>query len=474
MTPKIKFGTDGWRGIIADDFTFANVRYCAQAVAEHLRDQNLAPRGMVVGYDTRFASERFAAAVAEVFAGNGIKTLLCQQATPTPIVSYGVTHEKAAGAVIITASHNPGQWNGFKIKSPDGSSAPTQVEADVESRLPQIIAQDRVKRLELEECLSKGIIRYVDLSTAYFDHISGLVDLQSLRQSGLRIAVDSMFGAGSGYFKRALGGGNTEVIEINGERNPIFPGIQPEPIARHLKKLSVTVQDTGASIGLATDGDADRIGAVDEKGQPLTPLQIFALLALYFFEVRGERGPIVRTITTTSMLDRLGKIYGVPVYETKVGFKYVAPVMMSENALIGGEESSGFGFRGHIPERDGILAGLYLLDFMNRLKKFPSQLIDYLYSKVGPHHYNRVDLEFPPADREKIIARIAGKTPAEIGGARVVKVNTADGFHFALADGSWLLVRFSGTEPILRIYAEASTLERANLIIAEGKRLLGV
>ena len=474
MIPKIKFGTDGWRGIIADDFTFANVRYCAQSVAEYLRDKGLASRGMVVGYDTRFASERFAAAVAEVFAGNDIKTHLCPQATPTPIISYGVTHEKAAGAVIITASHNPSEWNGFKIKSPDGSSAPTQVEANIESRLPQIMTQDNIKRLDLEEGLSKGLIRYLDLAPDYFDHIASLVDLQSLRRSGLRITVDSMFGAGSGCFKRVLQGGKTEVIEINGERNPIFPGIQPEPIGRHLAKLSATVRQNGAAVGLATDGDADRIGVVDEKGNPLTPLQIFALLTLYLFEVRGERGPIVKTVTTTSMLDKLGKIYDVPVYETKVGFKHVAPIMMAENALIGGEESSGFGFRGHIPERDGILAGLYLLDLMNRLKKSPSQLIDYLYSKVGPHHYNRVDLEFPPADRERIIGRIAGKTPPEIGGTKVIKVNTADGFHFSLADGSWLLIRFSGTEPILRIYAEASSLERANAMIAEGKKLLGV
>jgi len=474
MIPKIKFGTDGWRGIIADDFTFANVRYCAQSVVEYLRDKGLDSRGMVVGYDTRFASERFAAAVAEVFAGNGIKTDLCTQATPTPIVSYGVTRQKAAGAVIITASHNPGQWNGFKIKSPDGSSAPTQVEAEIESRLPQIIAQDKIKRLDLEEGLAKGIIRYLDPTPTYFEHIAHLVDLESLRQSGLKITVDSMFGAGSGCFKKVLQGGKTEVIEINGERNPIFPGIQPEPIARHLTKLSATIRQNGAAIGLATDGDADRIGVVDEKGSPLTPLQIFALLALYLFEVRGERGPIVKTVTTTTMLDKLGKIYNVPVYETKVGFKHVAPVMMAENALIGGEESSGFGFRGHIPERDGILAGLYLLDLMNKLNKSPSQLIELLYSKVGPHHYNRVDLEFPPADREKIIGRIAGKTPSQIGGTKVIKVNTADGFHLSLADGSWLLIRFSGTEPILRIYAEAASLDRANSLIAEGKKLLGV
>lgn len=474
MVPRIKFGTDGWRGIIADDFTFANVRYCAQSVAEYLQDQGLASRGMVVGYDTRFASERFAAAVAEVFAGNDIKTSLCPQATPTPVVSYGVTQHKAAGAVIITASHNPGQWNGFKIKSADGSSAPTAVEAEVESRLPQIMAQDRASTMPLEEGLNRGLIRYVDLAPAYIQHISSLVDIQGLRDSGLRITVDSMFGAGSGYFKGILESGRTEVIEINGERNPVFPGIQPEPIARHLTKLSATIRQNGSAIGLATDGDADRIGVVDEQGHPLTPLQIFALLALYLFEVRGERGPIVRTVTTTSMLNKLGKLYDVPVYETKVGFKYVAPIMMSQNALIGGEESSGFGFRGHIPERDGILAGLFLLDLMRKLAMSPSQLIGHLYQKVGPHHYNRLDLGFPPTDREKIIGRIACQPPARIGPLDVVKLNQADGYHFTLSDGSWLLVRFSGTEPILRIYAEAASLEQANSIIAEGRRLLGV
>ena len=336
------------------------------------------------------------------------------------------------------------------------------------------MVQDKIKRVDLEEGLARGTIRYLDLAPTYFEHIAKLVDIQSLRQSGLKITVDSMFGAGSGYFKGILQGSKTEVIEINGERNPIFPGIQPEPIARHLTKLSATIRQNGSAVGLATDGDADRIGVVDEKGQPLTPLQIFALLALYFFEVRGERGPIVRTVTTTTMLDKLGEIYNVPVYETKVGFKHVAPIMMAENALIGGEESSGFGFRGHIPERDGILAGLFLLDLMNRLKKTPSQLIEHLYSKVGPHHYNRVDLEFPPADREKIIGRVAGKTPSQIGTIKVIKVNTADGFHFTLADGSWLLIRFSGTEPILRIYAEAASLEQANSLIAQGKKLLGV
>ncbi len=474
MQPAIRFGTDGWRGVIADDFTFGNVRYCAQGLADHLSDKGVARQGLVIGYDTRFASEDFAAAAAEVIAANGIRVYLCTQATPTPMVSYATVNRRAAGAIIITASHNPAQWNGFKIKTSDGASAPTSAEADIESRLPQIMASDSVKRLPLEEGVKKGLVEYLDASPAYYEQIARFVDLGDLRRAGLKVAVDSMYGAGSGHFRRLLQGGETQVAEINGERNPSFPGIQPEPIARHLTKLAETVRTRGADIGLATDGDADRVGIVDEKGIPLTPLQIFALLALYLLEVRGERGSIVKTLTTSSMLFKLGAMYDVPVHETRVGFKYVAPKMISDNALIGGEESSGFGFRGHLPERDGILAGLYFLDLMHKLGKTPSQLIDHLYAKVGPHHYQRVDLEFPPADRQRIIGQLASDRPSRISGSEVVKINTIDGYHFSLADGSWLLIRLSGTEPILRIYAEASSLDRAQTLVAEGRRLLGV
>ncbi len=470
----IKFGTDGWRGIIAQDFTFDNVRLCTQGIAEYLQDKGLAPRSLIIGYDTRFASEDFAAAASEVVAANGIKVYLCNKAMPTPVISYGVIHQKAAGAIIITASHNPAIWNGFKVKTEEGASAPPEVGEDIESRLPEIVAQDRVKRLSLKEGLSKGFIEYIDLASVYLQHLEQLTNLESIRQAGLNIVVDSMFGAGSGYFKRLLASGKTKVIEINGERNPIFPGIQPEPIAPHLSKLSSLVKEIGANIGLATDGDADRLGIVDEKGNVLTPLQIFALLALYLLEVRAERGAIVKTLTTSSMLDKLGKLYNVPVYETPVGFKYVAPKMMAEDALIGGEESSGFGFRGHLPERDGILAGIYFLDLMTKLNKKPSELIDYLYSKVGPHHYQRLDLDFPPTERETLIQRLTQARPASLAGVEVIRIKTIDGFHFLLADGSWLLIRFSGTEPILRIYAEANSQERVRELIAEGRKILKV
>jgi alpha-D-glucose phosphate-specific phosphoglucomutase len=472
---SITFGTDGWRAIIADEFTVENVTYCAQSFAEYLLDAGVASQGLVIGYDTRFASERFAAAAAEVAAANGIKVRLCSRAAPTPYISFAVVQQNAAGAIIITASHNPGEWNGFKIKTAGGASAPTEVEIEVEKRLPDVIAQNRVKRISLDEGLKQGSIEYLDIAPVYDQRVAELVDLESIRQAGLKVVVDSMFGAGSGCFKSIIGSGKTNVSEIHGERNPCFPGMkQPEPIGSNLSELSTFVPDTKADIGLATDGDADRIGIVDEKGQPLTPLQIFALLALYLLEVRGDRGAIVKTLTTTNMLNKLGEIYNVPVYETKVGFKYIAPIMLDEDALIGGEESSGFGFRGHIPERDGILAGLCILDFMAKTKKTPSELIDYLYSKVGPHHYDRIDFEFPPQDREAILQRVTNSRPTHLMQTEVAKINTIDGFHFLLKDGSWLLIRFSGTEPLLRIYSEAGSLERAKELIAEGKKMAGV
>jgi alpha-D-glucose phosphate-specific phosphoglucomutase len=474
MNPAIKFGTDGWRGIIAEDFTFANVRICAQGVAEYLQDKGLAPQGLIIGYDTRFASEYFAVAVSEVVAANGIKAYLCSKATPTPVISYGVVDKKAAGAIIITASHNPAQWNGFKVKTNDGASAPSEAVAEIEARLPEIHDQSRVRHLPLNDGLSKGLIEHLNLDPAYFQHLTQLINLESLQEANLKIAVDSMFGAGAGYFKNLLDGRKTEVIEINGERNPIFPGIQPEPIAPHLSRLSHLVKESRAAIGLATDGDADRLGIVDEEGEILTSLQIFSLLALYMLEVRGERGAIVKTLNTSSMMDRLGDIYNVPVYETPVGFKHVAPKMIAEGALIGGEESSGFGFRGHVPERDGILAGIYFLDLMIKLNKTPSELVDYLYKKVGPHHYLRLDLEFPESERKRILQSLTQVMPARLADTEVIEKNTVDGFQFTLSDGSWLLFRFSGTEPLLRIYAEAPSITLARELIAEGRNLLKV
>ncbi len=476
MESPIKFGTDGWRAVIAEDFTFANVRLCAQAVADYLKENGLARRGVVIGYDTRFASEDFAAASAEVMAANGIRAYLCSGATPTPVVSYGVTAHGAGGAIVITASHNPPAWNGFKYKSEQGASAPPEVVARLEKNIARNLSEGKkIERIPLVEALAEGLVERLDLAPVYIRHLAELVDIERLRQAGIKVVLDPMYGAGAGYLRALLGGGTTRVTEINGERNPIFPGMkQPEPIEVNLGKLQTTVRQEGARVGIATDGDADRLGIVDEHGTFLTTLQVLSLLALYLLDVRGERGAIVRTITTSVMLDQLGELYHVPVYRTAVGFKYVAPIMTAENALLGGEESGGYGFRGNVPERDGILAGLYFLDFMARTGKTPSQLLEYLYSKTGPHYFDRVDTPFPEEERPAVMARVRSHRPAEIEGVKVAEIDTTDGYRFILADKSWLLVRFSGTEPLLRIYAESSTPERVAKLLAYGKTVAGL
>ncbi len=328
--------------------------------------------------------------------------------------------------------------------------------------------------MPLDQAMDDGMVQRFDPSLAYVRHIGELVDLERLRRSGLKVVVDSMYGAGMGYLRGLLNGDATEAIEIHGERNPLFPGLRPEPIGPNLGELCAAVRESGASVGLATDGDADRLGVVDERGNYLTTLQVFALLALYLLEVRGQRGAIVKTITSSAMLDRLGELHGVPVYETPVGFKYVAPKMTSEDALIGGEESGGYAFRGHILERDGILSGLFFLDLMVREQKSPSQLIDHLFSKVGPHHYNRVDVEFPPEERQAVTNRLSQAAPSTIDNTGVREVRSDDGFRFLLADGSWLLIRFSGTEPLLRVYAESDSPERVSRLLAEGRTIAGV
>ena len=400
--------------------------------------------------------------------------LLSERATPTPVISYGVVKQAAAGAIAITASHNPARWNGFKLRIADGSSAPAEVISEVEEHLSRAFDTGEVNRLPLDRAIDRGLVSYHDLDVAYFERAAQFVDLDRLKQAGLKIVVDPMYGAGIGYLSKLLGGGKTALEEINSERNPAFPGINPEPIAVNLEKLQATVRDRQADVGIAQDGDADRIGIVDENGLFLTQLQVFALLCHYLLEVRGERGPIVKTITTTSMIDRLGEIYEVPVIETPVGFRFVAPKMTEQDAIIGGEESGGYAFRGYVPERDSVPAALYFLDFMVKTGKTPSRLLADLYDKVGPHHYHRVDIQFPPQNRQRITDGLRNRPPDSIDGVAVARVDTGDGFRYVLTDGSWLLIRFSGTEPILRVYSESDTPERVQKLLDFGRRLTGV
>jgi alpha-D-glucose phosphate-specific phosphoglucomutase len=471
----IKFGTDGWRAIIAEDYTFDNVRACAASVAQYLKAHGLAERGLIIGYDTRFASEDFAAAVAEVVAAAGVKVFLSTTHCPTPVVSYSIIDRRAGGGVVITASHNPWRWNGFKYKPDYGGSASPEIVDEIEAPLPSIVGRPIV-RTGLDQALRDGSVEMFDARTPYLAGLGKLVDLGRIRSAGLRVAYDAMYGTGAGYFAPLLEGGRTQLKELHGFRNPAFPGLHaPEPIARNLEELSQTLAGGGYDVGIATDGDADRVGIADEKGNFINQLQVFALLAYYLLEARGERGAIVKSVTTTRMVQRLGELYGVPVHETKVGFKFLGPKMMETDALIGGEESGGYGFRGHVPERDGILAGLYFLDFMARTGKRPSELLAELYEKVGAHYYDRLDVALRPEDRDAIWARAEAARPDEIAGIGVTGVDTTDGFRFLLGDRGWLLLRFSGTEPLVRIYTEV--VDDASLVprvLAAGRELVGV
>lgn len=472
MSVKIRFGTDGWRGVIAEDYTFASVRRCAQGFAEYLLSKGNKGEWVVVGYDKRFHSENFAAAVAEVLAANGLRVFLTKQATPTPVISYSVVAKKAVGAVNITASHNPPTDNGFKVRDRRGGAIDPDGLREIEDRIPPDV--DGVRRGEFHKFITNGSIEYFDPNPAYIEQIQRLVDLEAIRQAGFSVLVDPMWGNGAGWFPELLRGGSTQIFEIHNSRNPIFPEMtRPEPIPPNVDVgLRETVHQK-ADVLIITDGDADRVGIGDERGGFIDQLRVYGLLAYYLLEIRGERGPIVKTLSTTNMLNKLGAIYGVPVIETGVGFKYVAPAMLKHNAMIGGEESGGYAFRGHVPERDGILAGLYILDMMVRLGKKPSELIDLLFEKVGAHYYDRIDSRFD-GDAQDRRQMILNANPATIGGYPVLGLDTTDGFKFSLGENGWLLIRFSGTEPIIRVYTETTDPNRVSAILEDGLRIAGL
>lgn len=473
----ISFGTDGWRARIADDYTFDNVRRCAQGFADYLKAKYPSElgRGVVIGGDRRFQSEHFAAAAAEVMAGNDIPVHFCGGGIPTPMISFGVTDRRALGAVNITASHNPPEDNGFKVRDPNGGAIPPDGLQEIEAKIPS--ASNGVRHLSFGQAAKAGLIHEYSPMRAYDERIRSLVDVEAIRSAGFKVLVDNMWGNGSGYISHFAGGGLTQVVEYHAERNPVFPDMRrPEPIPPNIDAGLARATELGMDAVCIMDGDADRCGFGDENGHFIDQLRVYGLLAMYFLEVRGERGTIVKTLSTTSMLDKLGKRYGVDVVNTGVGFKYVAPAMMEHNGLIGGEESGGYAFRGHVPERDGILANLFLLDLMRRTGKKPTQLLDMLFGLVGgPHYYDRIDTRLTDNQvKQAAKARLDGAQPATIGGLKVVDKVTLDGYKFVLEDGGWLLIRFSGTEPLIRVYCETMHQDKVQGILKDGLKLAGI
>jgi phosphomannomutase len=468
----IVFGTDGWRGRIADDYTFENVRRVTQGFATFMIERGLDARGIVIGHDQRFQAEHFAATAAEVMAANGIHVWLTQGATPTPAIAYAVLDKKAGGAINITASHNPPVDCGFKVRDERGGALPPEDLKRIEAAIP---APGGSRTMKLADALRAGLVERFDPAPAYIALLHRLVDIEGIKDAGYTVLVDCMWGNASGWFPRLLEGGKTVVHEVHNERNPIFPHMsRPEPIPPNVDHGLSFVPLLDADAVVICDGDADRVGFGDENGNFIDQLRVFGLLGYYFLEIRGERGPIVKTISTTKMLNKLGALYDVPVHETGVGFKYIAPKMMEVGAMIGGEESGGYAFRGHAPERDGILGGLYLLDLMVKTGKKPSELLEWLFARVGPHYYDRVDTAFDRSRREEVQARVLAARPATIGGLKVTDILTIDGFQFHMEDGGWLLIRFSGTEPIIRVYTETTHEDRVQAILDDGLRIAGL
>ena len=475
MTARpIHFGTDGWRGVVADDFTYDNVRAVAQGVAWYLAGDR---RPVVVGHDSRYCAELFAREVARVLAGNDHHVLLFDGPAPTQVSSWTVIDRHAAGAVVVTASHNPPEFNGLKYKPDYGGSAGPEVVEELE-QLTARAQIEGVQAMPFAEALARDSVEIIDPRPSYVAQVGRILDLDRLRSAGLRILHEPMHGSGAGYVRLLLDGGSTVVDELHGERNPGFGGMHPEPIEQYMPQAMEVMRKGGHHLCIANDGDADRVGIVDERGVFVNQLQVMALLAMYLLEKRGERGPLVRSLTSSGMIDVLGERFGVPVHELKVGFKYIGPKMTETGALLGGEESGGFAFRGHIPERDGVLAGLMVAQMVVDYGLPLSGVLAHLEDLVGPHAYFRHDIRLEregyDARREEMYTRIRTAPPRELAGRAVVRTRDDDGFKFYVADGSWVLVRFSGTEPLMRVYSEAPSRAQVDELLASMERFLGV
>jgi phosphomannomutase len=477
----IHFGTDGWRAVISDTFTFANLRQLTQAIADAVASEDwlngtvleIPPdlRKMVVGFDTRFLSDRYAADVARVLAANGFTVYLAQADAPTPVISHAVRNLNAIGGVMITASHNAPRYNGVKLKAAVGGSALPEQCRRVEVYLNDNEELGRGPNLmDFDQARNQKLIRKFNPIPAYYDHLRKLIDFDTIAENPQRFVIDSMYGSGRGVIRGILQGSGCEINEIRGEMNPGFGGVHPEPIAKYLTPLAGAIGTGLGNFGIATDGDADRIGAMDERGNFVDPHKIMCLALKHLVEKRKLSGSVVRTVSTTRMIDRLAKKYNLPLRETPVGFNHIADYMVNEDVLIGGEESGGISFKGHIPEGDGILMGLLIIEMVASAHTSLYEMVESLQKEVGPVFYERTDLRLKhPVAKEKMVDHLVKEPPAQIGGQKTVQVSTMDGVKYIFADDSWLLIRPSGTEPVLRVYAEGRSQEMVKELLKFGE-----
>ncbi|MEA2631424.1 MAG: hypothetical protein QOE66_1643 [Chloroflexota bacterium] len=478
----IVFGTDGWRARIADEFTYDNVRRCADGVAAYVADRGESAKGVVIAYDRRFSSEHFAMAAAEVLVARDIPVAIAVHAVPTQMSSYEVLQRGAAAGIVITASHNPWVDNGFKVKAPTGAAAGPEILGAIEARLA-VNGRLAVERRPFADAEAAGLVEWFDPFDGYEAYVRRTLDLDALKAAELSLLVDPMWGAGSGWISRLLAGGRIRVDEIHQERNPYFGGVNPEPIRPNVDEALGRLAAGGYDLGLFLDGDADRAGAADERGTFIHQLQVTGLLIYYLAEHRGMRDPVVVSVNNTSMAARLGKHYGIATHETPVGFKFIGPAMIETGAMLGAEESGGFGFGMHLPERDGIYADLMLLDLVVRERaagRWPvSRAIEHFHELAGPSWYRRIDVHVDratyPETKRRLLVELREQAPAQLAGQPVVRtlpLQTNDGSKFWLADGSWLLVRASGTEPLVRIYTESTSEATREALLAAGEQLV--
>lgn len=467
---QIKFGTDGWRGVIARDFTFDNLSLVAQATMDWLHRGGLAEKGLVIGYDRRFLSPEFARRVAEIAAGNSIRVWLTDSYAPTPAVSWAVKEQEAGAGIMITASHNPPIYNGFKIKEQYGGSA----RPVTTGLLEQIVAYNQehgrpVHALPFEQVLREGKVELFDAATGYLRQLARYVDLERIRKAAIPAVVDPMYGAGSGFMKRLL-----EIDEIHGEENPGFGGCPPEPIGENLQELRGLLAAGRYRVGLALDGDADRIGAVDERGGFFSSHAIYTLLLKHLVERKGLSGGVVKTVSSTRMIDLLAQRYGLPLFETPIGFKHICELMLEQEILMGGEESGGLGVTGHIPERDGILMGLLLLETVAMSGQGLGEQLDAVMADIGQFCYRRIDVAIDNQAKSLLLQKLQSEPPTAFAGRGVAATNFSDGFKFIFDNGDWLLIRPSGTEPVLRLYSEAGDEAMVEQLLRAARQVAGV
>jgi phosphomannomutase len=466
----IKFGTEGWRAVMGEEFTFHNVRLVTQAIAEHFlahARSRRRPLTVAVGYDTRFLSDQFARAVCEVLAGNRIRSMLCDRAVPTCAVSRCVVDHHLPAGLVVTASHNPPIYNGLKVKEAYGGSATTDTVVSIERR----IGRGTVARVPFEEARAAGMVRFANFLPAFVRGIRSFVNLQAIRRSSVHVIVDSMHGTGGRLIEGMLMGGRCRVETIRGEPDPRFGGQAPEPIASHLVPLRQVVRQRHAALGIANDGDADRLGIVGPDGRWLNPGQVMCVLLTHLVKTRGASGAVVKTVSNTMMINRVADALGLQLMEVPVGFKHIAKLMLEDSVLIGGEESGGIGVQGYLPERDGIVNGLLVLEAMAMQRKSLSALMRGLEQRYGRWFYDRRDLHLTMPQVDRLFARLRTSPPARMAGTPVDSINTLDGIKLIGRDDSWLLFRRSGTEPIVRVYAESPTPRRLHQLLALGLRL---